>query len=107
MEKFTLETIEKLKIEFYGLVGLLEIKNIPISDHDLEIFENKLSDCQSESETAGFIVGATRRYKLKTNIGERMNFPATLPATPKSSDDARTTLSEQNTGFKVEFVSTG
>lgn len=65
MEKFTSQRIEILKVEFYNVIGQLEIaENIVITDNELEIFENKLLECKSESEAAGSILGAIRRYKL-------------------------------------------
>lgn len=65
MNNFKSDRIEQLKVHFYQMIGSLEIlKNIVISDNELEIFEKSLSLCQSEPDAAAFILGATRRFKL-------------------------------------------
>lgn len=57
--------VEKLKTEFYHVVGKLEIiKNITISDEELKEFEKSVSACETDVDAAAFVVGATRRYKV-------------------------------------------
>lgn len=68
MEKFNSERIESLKVDLYSLLGHLEIQsNIVVSDVEIRIFEKKLCECKTETEAAGAIMGAIRRYKLKLN----------------------------------------
>lgn len=64
METFHTDLIEKLKIQFYTVVGRLELeKHIKISSQNIQIFEQNLSKCSDEGETAGCILGAIRRYE--------------------------------------------
>lgn len=63
MDKFQSERIENLKVQFYTVVGRLEVeKNIIISYDNLQIFEKNIFKCKSESEAAGCVLGAIRRY---------------------------------------------
>lgn len=66
MEKFKSELIEKLKLQFYKILGRLEIeRNIVIPDSHLKIFEKELTECENEVEASGFILGSIRRYKIQ------------------------------------------
>lgn len=65
MNKFKSGNIEKLKVDYYAVVGKLEItKNVIISDDELQVFESQLENCECEIDAASLILGATRRYKL-------------------------------------------
>lgn len=63
MDKFQSDRIENLKVQFYTIIGRLELeKDIVICNKKLQTFENVLLNCISESEAAGCILGAIRRY---------------------------------------------
>lgn len=69
MNKFNSAAIEKQKVEYYSVIGRLEItKGVTISDTELKVFEAELQKCETEIDAASFIVGATRRYKLMLDI---------------------------------------
>lgn len=63
MDKFQSDGIEGLKVQFYTIIGRLELeKNIVISYKNLQTFENVILKCTSEMEASGCILGAIRRY---------------------------------------------
>lgn len=63
MDQFESERIENLKVQFYTIIGRLELeKQIVICYKKLQTFENVILKCESESEAAGCILGAIRRY---------------------------------------------
>lgn len=71
MSKIISERISKLKLEFYHVVGKLEIlKNIIISDEELKKFENRVSTCESEVDVAALILGETRYYKVLLDLND-------------------------------------
>lgn len=92
MEKFKPERIEILKIQFYTVVGRLELeKEIKICSQNLQTFENCLLKCISESEAASCILGAIRRYETilnesaKSSISPAINLTKTISQTTISS----------------------
>lgn len=65
MNKFNSESIEKLKVEFYSVIGKLHLlKKIMISDAELEIFEKSIENFSLEIDAASFVLGAIRRYRM-------------------------------------------
>lgn len=65
MDKFQSERLESLKIQFYKIIGALELeKKIIISNFELKIFENNMNKCGTELEASSCVLGAIRRYKL-------------------------------------------
>lgn len=66
--------IESLKFRLYTIIGRLEIeKNIIVSILNLTIFEKSLESCESETEVAGAILGAIRRYEVLLNEDKGSN----------------------------------
>lgn len=78
MFKYSGPKIEQLKIEYYSIVGKLEIaQNVVISNEELELFEEHLRKCETEEEASSAILGATRRYNLllREQSDETVMFP--------------------------------
>lgn len=78
MNKYNSERLESLKVQFYKVIGSLEIqKNIKISDQELHVFEKNFEICTSEEDAASCILGATRRYQLMLgHVDNRLSVPS-------------------------------
>lgn len=90
MENYNFDRLEKLKVEFYTVIGRLELEaGVIVNKGQLEIFETAVQNCKSENEAAACILGNTRRFesmfvsKCSANLDEETDQKAAANPTSK------------------------